>query len=49
MSETTLQFIHCEKCNNNYMVGIGGKDITNSNTGGGKMDKIPYMTIGNDI
>lgn len=39
-----LAFTNCKKCKKIYLIGINGKDITQSQTSGGKT----YFAIGND-
>lgn len=46
--KTILQITDCKKCGKQYVVGINGKDIRNSETSGGKAGDIPFMAIGND-
>jgi len=40
---TTLQFIHCNKCDTSWLVGIDGKDITVNGSGGDN-----FIAFGND-
>lgn len=35
-------------CGKDWMIGINGKDITSSQTSGGRMGDVPYLAIGND-
>jgi len=43
-----LQITNCKNCGKDYLVGIDGKDIRQSETSGGEYDRIPFMAIGNE-
>lgn len=41
-----LQFTHCTKCHNDYMVGFMGRDVRKTKLSGGKFEGVPYVAIG---